>query len=188
MALVILKVLIKELNLLMKMLLKQEVMKYQNLHSRKKLELKMSDVQIFTPICSASTNFLSNYAPQFLFRLITVSVIFHVFTLLIILINFEKKYPLLPRMNTLCFLFRSNLYKGIFLYCSINKNLKLFRRSHLQKLRKTLVVIKISKNLQKLKYIAITDVKKLILILLECFNSVLLKNEHFDRYLEKKFV
>ena len=55
------------------------------------------------------------------------------------------------------------------------------RRSHLQKFRKTLVVIKISKNLQKMKYMTITDVKKLILILLKCFNSVLLKNEHFKR-------
>ena len=36
-----------------------------------------------------------------------------------------------------------------------------------------------------MKYIAITDTKKLILILLEYFNSVLLKNEHFNRYLEK---
>ena len=43
MALVILKVLIKLLNLLMEMFLKQEVMKYQNLHSRKKIKLKMPD-------------------------------------------------------------------------------------------------------------------------------------------------
>ena len=44
---------------------------------------------------------------------------------------------------------------------------------------------KISKNLQKIKYIAITDTEKLILILLECFNSVSLKNELLNRYLEK---
>ena len=88
MSMVILKVLIKLLNLSMEMCLKQEVMKCQNLNSlKKKLKLKIltnhslgSDVQIFTPICSALTNFLSNYAPQFLFRLITVYVIFRVFS------------------------------------------------------------------------------------------------------------
>ena len=76
-------------------------------------------------------------------------------------------------------------YKGIFSYCSTTKNLKLFRRSHLQKFHKKLVVLKISKNPQKIKYIAITDVKKLILILLECYNSVLLENELLNRYLAK---
>ena len=76
-------------------------------------------------------------------------------------------------------------YKGIFSYCYTTRNLKLSRRSHLQKFRKKLVVLKISKNPQKIKYIAITDVKKLILILLKCYNSVLLENELLNRYLAK---
>ena len=42
--------------------------------------------------------------------------------------------------------------------------------------------------MQKNKYIAITDVKKLILILLECFNLFLLKNELLNKYLQKKIV
>ena len=70
MHLVILKALMKLLNLSMEVCLKQEMMKYQNLHSQKKIKLKLSDESLpgfirsnFHPICSASTNLLSNYAP-----------------------------------------------------------------------------------------------------------------------------
>ena len=83
-----------------------------------------------------------------------------------------------------CFLFRKKIQRNLFILL-YHQKFKLSRRSHLQKFHKKLVVLKISKNPQKIKYIAITDVKKLILILLKCYNSVLPENELLNRYLAK---
>ena len=156
----------------MEMCLKQEVIKYQSLHSRKRLKLKMADEsqpeiwrRNFTSICSASTNFLSNYVPQFFFTPITVSVILHVFSLLIFLINFEKKVsPFTSNEHVvLCGFSTENRYKGICSYFSTTQNLKLYRRNHQQRFHKKVSCFKISKNLQKIKYIANSDAKKLVL-------------------------
>ena len=70
--LVILKALMKLLILSMEVCLKQEMMKYQNLHLQKKLKLKLSDETLlgfihsnFHPICSALTNLLITHPSSF---------------------------------------------------------------------------------------------------------------------------
>ena len=82
-----------------------------------------SDVQIFTPICSASTNFLSNYPPQFFFR-----PIYHCFCdlscffLTYIFKNPWKKSVHFQLKWTRCGSSSENNYKVIFSFWSTTKN------------------------------------------------------------------